>query len=166
MSGKSTFLRSLGINQVLACAGAPVFADKFQTSFGKVLTCIEVSDSVTTGISHFYAEVLRVKMILDEAQKPGFSIILIDEIFRGTNNRERFLGAQAIIQFLTQQQNVVSFITTHDIELATQKGISNYHFRDEVHEDKMCFVYKIFKGPCTTTNGLRLMQMSGLPVSF
>ena len=169
MAGKSTFLRTLGVNLVLAYAGSPVDAQEFQTKVFRIFTCIRVSDSVTDGLSYFYAEVKRLKALIDELNslndKPLF--FLVDEIFRGTNNRERLIGSRAYIKALTGS-NGLGFISTHDLELVKLADeisqIKNYHFKDEVINDKMIFNYKIQEGPCPTTNALKIMKIEGLPV--
>ena len=169
MSGKSTFLRTLGINMCLAYAGAPVNADKFSISITRLFTCIKVSDSVIDGISYFYAEVKRLKALLDETASenkiPVF--FLIDEIFKGTNNIERLKGSSALIKNLAGK-NGAGLITTHDLDLIklsdSIKSISNYHFKEEIKESRMLFDYKLSFGPCPTTNALVIMKMNGLPV--
>jgi len=169
MSGKSTFLRTLGVNLSLAYAGAPVNATALQTALLRLFTCIKVSDSVTDGISYFYAEVRRLKALLRAlvAAEPIPLCFLIDEIFRGTNNRERLIGSQAYIHALTRGHGV-GVISTHDLELITLADtvprIHNYHFREEVHDGRMVFDYRLRLGPCPTTNALKIMQMEGLPV--
>ncbi|MFY9607867.1 MAG: hypothetical protein WAU45_04535 [Blastocatellia bacterium] len=171
MAGKSTFLRTLGTNLCLAYAGAPVNAGRFDTSLFRVFTCIKVSDSVTDGISYFYAEVKRLKALLSasgsEHVLPLF--FLIDEIFRGTNNIERHIGSRAYIRALATR-SVVGAIATHDLELVKLAdeipGIVNYHFREEVSNGRMIFDYKLRPGPCPTTNALKIMQIEGLPVEI
>jgi hypothetical protein len=182
MSGKSTFLRTLGVNLCLAYAGAPVNATALQTVLLRLFTCIKISDSVTDGISYFYAEVRRLKALLSAltaaepigatASAQGRQALplcfLIDEIFRGTNNRERLIGSQAYIHALTRGHGV-GVISTHDLELVTLADsvprIHNYHFREEVHDGRMIFDYQLRLGPCPTTNALKIMQMEGLPVN-
>jgi DNA mismatch repair ATPase MutS len=170
MSGKSTFLRTLGVNLCLAYAGAPVNATALQTRLLRLFTCIKVSDSVTDGISYFYAEVRRLKALLHacEAEEPIPLCFLIDEIFRGTNNRERLIGSRAYIYALARGHGV-GIISTHDLELVTLAdtvpGIRNYHFREEVHDGRMIFDYQLRPGPCPTTNALQIMQMEGLPIA-
>ncbi|MFN8578422.1 MAG: hypothetical protein U0354_16440 [Candidatus Sericytochromatia bacterium] len=169
MAGKSTFLRTLGVNLCLAYAGAPVNAKSFNTKMFRLFTCIRVSDSVTDGLSYFYAEVKRLKALIDELNKKNdiSLFFLVDEIFRGTNNRERLLGSRAYIKALTGS-NGLGFISTHDLELVKLaeeiKQIKNYHFRDDVIDDKMIFNYKIQEGACPTTNALKIMKIEGLPV--
>lgn len=165
MSGKSTFLRTVGINQTLALMGAPVFADSMVTRLARPLTCIRVSDSVRDGVSYFYAETLRLKAILDQAG-PN-TIYLIDEMFRGTNNRERLAGSQAVAAALVATKSL-GFITTHDLELThleeRQPEVGNYHFADDLDASGLRFSYRIHDGPCPTTNALKIMKSLGLPV--
>lgn len=169
MSGKSTFLRTLGINLSLAYAGGPVNASAFQISLFKLYTCIKVSDSVTGGYSYFYAEVRRLKGLLTELERSSdFPLFfLIDEIFKGTNNREREIGSRAYIQALVGQ-NCMGAISTHDLELVklgdTLPHIKNYHFREDVVDGRMVFDYILRPGPSPTTNALKIMQMEGLPI--
>ncbi|MFL5628130.1 MAG: MutS family DNA mismatch repair protein [Ktedonobacteraceae bacterium] len=169
MSGKSTFLRTLGVNLCLAYAGGPVNANCLQTSLFRIYTCIKVSDSVTGGYSYFYAEVRRLKALLSELERPSdFPLFfLIDEIFKGTNNRERLIGSTSYIHALVGK-NCMGAISTHDLELVkladTQPKIKNYHFREDVIDGQMVFDYILRPGPCPTTNALKIMQMEGLPV--
>jgi hypothetical protein len=169
MSGKSTFLRTLGANLVLAFAGCPVPAGRLETIPFRVFTSMTLSDSLSDGISFFYAEVRRLKALLDqlEASHPYPLFFLIDEIFRGTNNRERRQGSRAYTGALVDR-NGVGFISTHDLELAhlseTSPTIRNFHFREDIRGGKMVFDYTIRSGPSPTTNALRIMAMAGLPV--
>jgi hypothetical protein len=169
MAGKSTFLRTLGINFSMAFAGGAVNAESFQTVLFRIFTCIKVSDSVTDGLSYFYAEVKRLKALLNELERPHEIplFFLVDEIFRGTNNRERLIGSRSYIHALAGR-NGTGIISTHDLELIkladTIPEISNYHFRDEISEGRMTFDYRLHKGPCPTTNALKIMKMEGLPV--
>ncbi len=169
MSGKSTFLRTVGINLILAYAGGPVNAQNLKTAVFRLHTCIRISDSVTDGVSYFYAEVKCLKALLSELkqidQRPLF--YLIDEIFRGTNNRERLIGSQAYIGSLVGEQGL-GLISTHDLELVNlaekEPRIRNLHFSDDVAGGRMSFEYKLRPGPSPTTNALRIMRLEGLPV--
>jgi len=169
MAGKSTFLKSVGINLCLAYAGAPVVATHFRACPFRLYTCIRVADSITDGFSYFYAEVKCLKRLLEELRAENVLplLYLIDEIFRGTNNRERLLGSRAYIQALLDERGV-GLLATHDLELAglaeLRPQVRNYHFRDDVAEGKLVFDYKIRAGPCPTTNALKIMQMEGLPI--
>lgn len=169
MSGKSTFLRTLGMNLCLAYAGAPVCAKVLQVGLLRVFTCINVSDSVTDGISYFYAEVKRLKALLHALSMTSSTplLFLIDEIFRGTNNRERLIGSQSYIEALSGGHGV-GLVSTHDLELVTLAEsvptIYNYHFRETIVDGRMAFDYELRPGPCPTTNALTIMQLEGLPV--
>ena len=169
MSGKSTFLRTLGINLCLAQAGAPVCAGLFEWTWVRLATCIRVDDSLEAGLSFFYAEVKRLKSLLDAAtdrSKPPV-LFLIDEIFKGTNNRERLIGSRSYISALSQG-NGFGLVTTHDLELTdldkTVPGLRNAHFQETVAAGALQFDYKLRPGPCPTTNALRIMELEGLPV--
>lgn len=169
MAGKSTFLRTLGVNLCLAYAGGPVNATSLHTSLFRIFTCIRVSDSVTEGYSYFYAEVRRLRHLLDALEQPDADplFFLIDEIFKGTNNRERLIGSRSYIQALVGR-NCLGAISTHDLELVrladSLPQVHNYHFREEVVNGNMVFDYILRPGPCPTTNALKIMQMEGLPV--
>lgn len=169
MAGKSTFLRTVGVNLCLAYAGGPVNAQRLRTTLFRIFTCIRVSDSVTEGYSYFYAEVRRLRALLVELEKESAPplFFLIDEIFKGTNNRERLSGSRAYVQALVGR-NCVGFISTHDLELVKLADVlprvRNYHFREEVIDGAMVFDYVLRTGPCPTTNALKIMQMEGLPV--
>lgn len=170
MAGKSTFLRTLGVNLCLAYAGGPVNASHLQASLFRIFTCIRVSDSVTDGYSYFFAEVKRLRALLDALHVPqAFPLFfLIDEIFKGTNNRERLIGSRSYAHAVTGQ-NCVGAISTHDLELVKLEDdsvqIHNFHFREEVIEGQLQFDYVLRPGPCPTTNALKLMELEGLPVN-
>lgn len=171
MAGKSTFLRTLGINLCLAYAGASVNASNMRLSLFELYACIKVSDSVTDGYSYFYAEVRRLKGLLARLEQgtrfPLF--FLIDEIFKGTNNYERLIGSAAYIYALAEKK-CAGVISTHDLELVKLADelplIENYHFREKVIDGKMAFDYKMRPGPSPTRNALKIMAIEGLPVSI
>ena len=174
MSGKSTFLRTLGINLCLAYAGGPVNASLFHTPLFRLFTCIKISDSVTDGYSYFYAEVRRLRALLTAIETgeqrhelPVF--FLIDEIFKGTNNRERLIGSESYISALAQH-NCLGVVSTHDLELVKLEtllpGVRNYHFREDVLDGHMVFDYTLRSGPSPTTNALKIMQLEGLPIDL
>lgn len=169
MAGKSSFLRTVGINLCLAYAGAPVCARGLKTGLFRIFACMRINDSLTDGFSFFYAEVKRLRTLLSILEsKSGLPVIfLLDEIFRGTNNQERFIGSRAYIRALAGHP-AIGAIATHDLELVKladeNPAIINYHFREEVDEGRMLFDYKLRPGPCPTTNALKIMAMAGLPV--
>jgi hypothetical protein len=169
MAGKSTFIRTVGVNLCLAYAGGPVSAASWRSLPFRLYTCIRISDSLGDGFSYFYAEVKRLKGLLDALQGSDLPLLyLIDEIFRGTNNRERLIGSRAYVQALAGS-NGIGLIATHDLELAglaeADPKIHNYHFRDEVQGEKLTFDYRIRPGPSPTTNALKIMALEGLPVN-
>ncbi len=169
MSGKSTFLRTIGINICLAQAGGPVCAQQFSWTWLRLFCCIRVTDSLAEGLSYFYAEVKRLKVVLDAVTTKNEQpvLFLIDEIYKGTNNRERLGGSQAFIQAL-QTGNGLGLLTTHDLELAQLETngshVSNVHFQETVENGQLLFDYKLKPGPCPTTNALRIMEQEGLPI--
>jgi hypothetical protein len=164
MSGKSTFLRSLGINLVLAKAGAAVAAESLETFPFRLFTSLRVEDSLEDNLSSFYAEVKELKTVLDEAKRG--SLYLIDEIFRGTNNRERLIGSRAYLKALART-DAMGLVTTHDLELtqlpAELPALKNGHFKEDIEGGKMTFSYRLSEGPCPTTNALQVMALAGLP---
>lgn len=169
MSGKSTFLRTVGVNLCLAYAGAPVNASLFKTCTFRLFSVIQVRDSLTDGISYFYAEVRRLRALLDamsaKNEQPVF--FLIDEIFRGTNNRERQIGGQAFVTSLIKRTGL-GLISTHDLDLVAFTDelpeVKNYHFEEQVSQGRLYFDYQLRPGPSKTTNALAIMRMEGLPV--
>jgi len=169
MSGKSTFLKTIGINLCLAFSGAPVAAKKFETSIFRIHTCIKITDDLNEGLSYFYAEVKRLKAIYDAISETNTVplFFLIDEIFKGTNNRERLIGSTEYIKSLIGK-NGCGMISTHDLELVNLGKefdiITNMHFKEHIVEDKMVFDYKLNEGPCPTTNALRIMKLGGLNI--
>ncbi len=170
MSGKSTFLRTIGINLCLAQAGAPVCAGSFEWTWSRLACCIRVDDSLDAGLSFFYAEVKRLKTILDATKDRTVPpvLFLIDEIFKGTNNRERLIGSQAYITALSKGHGF-GLVSTHDLELSDLEQViprlQNAHFQETVSDGTLTFDYQLRPGPCPTTNALRIMELEGLPIS-
>jgi len=171
MSGKSTFLKTLGVNFCLAFSGAPVCAESFSTTIFRIFSCIKISDNLNEGLSYFYSEVQRLKVIYDNILKydepPLF--FLVDEIFKGTNNRERLIGSREYIKSLIGK-NGCGAISTHDLELVNLGKefdiIRNMHFKEDIVENRMVFDYTIYSGPCPTTNALRIMKLGGLNIEL
>lgn len=164
MSGKTTFLRTIGINLVLAFAGAPVMATNFKCSPMQIYTSMRLEDDIR-GISTFYAELLRIKEIIEANDHEEKMIVLIDEIFKGTNSADRIYGAIETIKRLSCNKNCYTFITTHDFELCDlekQISCSNYHFKEHYQDNKIVFDYLIKKGRCKTTNAKYLLKMVGI----
>jgi DNA mismatch repair ATPase MutS len=167
MSGKSTFLRTVGINLALANSGGPVHAQAMHVTPLRMYTCIRVADSVNDGISFFYAEVRRLKKMLSELEaESSFPLLyFIDEVFRGTNNRERLIGSRELLQQMSAL-NGSGMVSTHDLDLTKladeMAGVTNYHFREHIEGREMHFDYKLHPGPSPTTNALKIMELEGL----
>jgi DNA mismatch repair ATPase MutS len=166
MSGKSTLLRTVGINLVLAYAGAPVCARQFRCSLLRIYTCMRVSDNLGKNISSFYAELLRIKQIVSASQTEGKIFFLLDEIFKGTNSQDRHTGAKVLIRQLSKV-GAMGMVSTHDQELGdheSELGIRNYHFREYYKNDEIYFDYKLRSGISTTRNAMYLIKMAGIDV--
>lgn len=168
MAGKSTFIKAIGINLCMAYAGGAVDAHSLSCLPFHLYTVIRISDSISDGYSYFYAEVRRLKGLLELLEQGGHPVLyLVDEIFRGTNNRERLIGSRSTLRSL-MTRNGVGLLATHDLELAAlaeeNPQVRNYHFRDDVHDGRLVFDYTIRPGPSPTTNALRIMAMEGLPI--
>jgi hypothetical protein len=169
MAGKSTFLRTVGINTVLANAGAPVVAKSFKWQPMRVFTSMKISDSVTEGYSYFYAEVRRLKTLYDELTKADELplMYLIDEIFKGTNTKERLIGSRGYIHSLIHG-NGYGLVATHDLELIKlsqeSEMVKNLHFEETFTAGNMHFTYRLMNGPCTSTNALHIMRQAGLAI--
>lgn len=165
MSGKTTYLRSIGANMVLAYAGAAVCCDTCKLSPMRIFTSMRVVDDVSHGISTFYAEVLRIKEMVAYSQNQIPMLVLIDEIFKGTNSADRIVGARTVINQLCLGW-VNGLVSTHDFELCALKDkqdmIENYHFDEYFEEDQLKFEYKIKEGRCETTNALFILKMAGI----
>jgi hypothetical protein len=167
MSGKSTFLRTTGINLVLAYAGAPVCAKYFEASMMEICTCMRIKDNIEESISSFYAELLKIKKIVSESESGKRVFFLLDEIFRGTNSKDRHTGARVLINKLSLT-NSIGLVSTHDLELCELEQendkIVNYNFREFYEDGKINFDYKLRLGPSTTRNALHLMRLAGIEV--
>lgn len=167
MAGKSTLLRAMGIAAVLAQAGAPVEARRLALTPSNVRTSIRVSDSLASGYSHFYAELLALKRVVDEASQ-GPVLFLLDEILHGTNSAERQAGAKAVIAHLLRQGSL-GVVTTHDLGLAELVDelpgqVTPVHLLEHQEGDRMTFDYRLRPGLLRSGNALALMRQLGLPV--
>ncbi|WP_271813882.1 MutS family DNA mismatch repair protein [Clostridium beijerinckii] len=165
MSGKSTFLRTIGINLILSYIGAPVCAKKFGCSLMQIFTCMRTSDNLENNISSFYAEILRIKRIVEEVQENRKVFFILDELFKGTNSIDRHDGATALIKQLGSDGGS-GLISTHDLELCdlenTYSKIKNYHFKEYYLNDELKFDYKIREGASTTRNAIHLIKLAGI----
>ncbi len=166
MAGKSTFLRSVGLNMVLAYAGAPVAAKNMQLSVVKILTYMRIKDALNTNTSTFKAELNRLKLILQEISGLQPSIVLIDEMLRGTNSGDKYEGSKAFIQRMVDLK-VPTLFATHDLQLSEMEAnstgkIKNHHFDIYISADEMRFDYLLKDGPCNVFNAAVLLREIGL----
>lgn len=167
MSGKSTFLRTVGVNLVLAYTGAPVYAKSFSCQVMRLNTCMRVADNLQKNISSFYAEILRVKMIIDQVSSNKV-FFLLDELFKGTNSVDRHIAAKTIIQHL-KDNGASGMVSTHDLDLEvlekeSEGKVRNYHFKENYKGDKISFDYKLRRGVSDTRNAIFLIKASGIDV--
>jgi DNA mismatch repair ATPase MutS len=168
MSGKSTLLRAVGVNVVLAMAGAPVRATSFRLSPLQVGASIRINDSLQDGSSRFYAEITRLRRLFDLTGGDLPLLFLLDELLQGTNSRDRLIGAEGVISAFLNR-GAVGLVTTHDLALTEMSGrisgqLRNLHFQEEFENGRMHFDYKLRDGVVTKSNGLELMRSIGLEV--
>jgi DNA mismatch repair ATPase MutS len=166
MAGKSTFLRSLGINLVLAQMGSVVCATKFIFSPVQLMSSMRIADDLSENTSTFYAELKKLKTIIEAVNRQEKVFILLDEILRGTNSLDRHTGSAALIAQLIRK-NAVAVLATHDVELAALKNkypsaIENYHFDVQVEGEELYFDYRLKNGVCTNLNASILMKKIGI----
>jgi hypothetical protein len=168
MSGKSTLLRTVGVNLVLALAGAPVRAKRIRVSPLNIGATLRIQDSLQTGTSRFYAEIQRLRQIIDLTTGPLPVLFLLDEILHGTNSHDRAIGAEAIMRGLIDH-GAIGLVTTHDLALARAAEklgprAVNVHFEDHLENGKMVFDYRLRTGVVQKSNALELMRAVGLDV--
>ncbi|MBL8917801.1 MAG: DNA mismatch repair protein MutS [Myxococcaceae bacterium] len=169
MSGKTTLMRTMGLSTVMALAGLPVTATSFRVGRAQVLTSMRVKDSLERGVSYFYAEVQRIKLLLDTARAhPNACLFLLDELFMGTNAKERSLASKHLMRELLSL-GAAGAVTTHDLALCELEQeltgkTRNVHFRDVVIEGEMTFDYSLRPGVVTTTNALEVLRRAGVVV--
>lgn len=167
MSGKSTFLRTVGVNLLLTYIGAPVCAEKFSCGIMNIYTCMRTKDNLEESISSFYAEILRIKILIEACKRGEKIFFILDEIFKGTNSKDRHTGAIVLIKQLLQYGGV-GLVSTHDLELCNleekSKNIINYNFREFYENDKIKFDYILRKGKSETQNAIHLMKLAGIEI--
>lgn len=165
MSGKTTYLRTVGINVVLGRAGAPVCANCMETGDFHIYTSMRIADDLNEGVSSFYAELKRIKAILDAARRDRYTLFLIDEIFRGTNSVDRLSGARTVITRLGEL-GIPGMVTTHDLELCALEhenaDITNVSFSEQYENGEIRFDYQIRPRRSRTSNAKYLMEMLGI----
>ena len=165
MSGKSTFLRTIGLNILLSYIGAPTFSEDFNCGIFNIYTCMRTKDNLEESISSFYAEILRIKYLIEAAKNGEKVFFLLDEIFKGTNSMDRHEGAKVLIKQLVSCGGI-GLVSTHDLELCelekTEKWLVNYNFREYYENNKIKFDYKLRCGGSTTRNAIHLMKLAGI----
>jgi predicted ATPase len=167
MSGKSTMMRSVGIAAVLGMAGAPVCASSLRLSTMQVGASIRIADSLQENASRFYAEILRIRQVLEMSAR-GPLLYLLDEVLAGTNSHDRRIGAEAIVRGLVER-GAIGLVSTHDLALAQiadslAPKAANVHFEDHIEDGKVVFDYRMRPGVVTKSNALELMRSVGIEV--
>jgi len=168
MAGKSTFIRCVGVNAVLAQCGAPVRAARLRLSPLAVAASICILDSLSGGISRFYAEIHRIKLVSDMAKGSVPVLFLLDELFSGTNSHDRLTGTEFVVRSLVQR-NAIGMVSTHDLALARipesmGERAANFCFEDRFEDGQLIFDYKMKPGIVKASNALQLMRSIGLGV--
>ncbi len=168
MAGKSTYLRSIGINSILTMAGAPVCAKSFEISPIQLISSMRIADNLEESTSTFYAELKKLKTVIEKINAGEKVFVLLDEILRGTNSLDRHTGSEALIKQLIKQK-AAAILATHDVELAAMEkeypnNILNYHFDAQVNGEELYFDYKLKDGVCTNMNASLLMKKIGLEI--
>jgi hypothetical protein len=168
MAGKSTLLRSVGVNVVLALAGGPVTARRLRVPYVRLRASMRAEDSLQRGASYFHAELGKLRMVVDDAGGEPPILFLLDELLRGTNARARHVGARAVLRHLLDRR-ATGFVATHDVALSEleqeePERVENVHFTDVMIDGEMTFDYTLRPGPVRTSNALRLLRMAGIEV--
>ena len=167
-SGKSTFLRMIGINAVLAQSMHTVYAKKYKAGFFRVFSSMSLKDSLESGESYYIAEIKSIKRILDAMEDESSKILcFVDEVLRGTNTKERIAAGCEIMRCM-QRDHTLCFAATHDIELAHMLSplFTNYHFDEEILEDDIHFPYQLKEGYATSRNAIALLRIMGYPAEI
>jgi DNA mismatch repair ATPase MutS len=165
MSGKTTFIRTVGINLLLAQTINTCFAKDFRLSQTRLFSAIRISDDLLNDKSYYFEEVLTIKNMVDESLSPFNNVFLLDEIFRGTNTIERIAAGKAVLSYLAAPKNNIVFVSTHDIELfeLLSDEYDLYHFTEVIKEEQICFDYKIKQGNLLTKNAIRILELNAYP---
>ncbi|HTJ84578.1 MAG TPA: DNA mismatch repair protein MutS, partial [Polyangiaceae bacterium] len=170
MSGKSTFLRSLGLATVMAFAGLPICATRLRVARVETWTSMRVGDALDQGMSHFMAELVRLKSVVVAAQAGKKVLFLLDEILHGTNSRERTIGARGVVMDLVRH-GAIGGVSTHDFALVSiadesDGKVQTVHFSDRIEGGAMLFDYTLKRGVVQSTNAIRLMKVVGIDVAY
>jgi DNA mismatch repair ATPase MutS len=168
MSGKSTLLRTVGVNAVLALAGAPIRGESLRFTPSALGTRIRSTDSLQEGRSNFYTEILQIRRVFELLNRPVPLLFLFDELLEGTNSKDRYMGAEGLLRAL-MDRGATGIVSTHDLALTAVgeslgTAIRNVHFQDYVENGQMRFDYKLRDGVVARSNAIELMRLIGLRV--
>ena len=165
MSGKSTFLRTLAINSILAQTIYTCFADEFISPILKQFSSIRIDDNLFDGKSYYFQEVNIMGSLLEQVESPHQNLFILDEVFKGTNTIERIASGKAILSYLNRKENIV-VVSTHDIELADMldNEYDLYHFTETVEKNELHFDHSIKAGQLRTRNAIKILELSNYPV--
>jgi DNA mismatch repair ATPase MutS len=163
MSGKTTFIRTMGVNFITAMALNTCFADSFHAPRMRLMSAIRISDDLIDEKSYYFEEVLSIKAMINSGASEYPHLFLLDEIFKGTNTIERISAGKAVLSYLANNNTV--FVSTHDIELADllKEEFDLYHFSEIINDDKVDFDYKLKEGKLTTRNAIKILEINQYP---
>ena len=168
MSGKTTFIRSVAINSILAQTLNICFAEEYMAPFFKLYSSIRITDDLLDNTSYYLAEVLTIKELIDTSKQDNPCLFVLDEIFKGTNTVERVSGGKAILSYLNQGNNMV-LVSTHDIELTeilSKENYKLYHFTEQIDSNELIFDYKLKNGELKTRNAIRILELHKYPTEI
>ena len=167
MSGKTTFLRTLALNSVLAQTIFTCFADAYNTPFVKLHSSVRIDDNLLDGKSYYYEEVTVMAALINQVEQDWQNIFILDEVFKGTNTIERIASSKAILSYLNKKNNLV-FVTSHDVELSTllEEEYELYHFAETIEGDGLHFDHLLKAGALQTTNAIKILALSNYPIEI
>jgi len=165
MSGKTTFIRTVALNVLLAQTLNTCFAKTFKLSQTRLFSAIRITDDLFGDKSYYFEEVLTIKNMINESLSDAKNIFLLDEIFKGTNTVERIAAGKAVLSYLAKPDNNIVFVSTHDIELADllKDAYDLYHFTEVIQEEQIHFDYKLKRGNLSTKNAIRILEINNYP---
>ncbi len=165
MSGKTSFIKNIAVNSLLAQTLNFCFAKEYIAPFFKIYSSINTTDNLLESTSYYLREVSILKQFIEESDKPYNCLFIIDEIFKGTNTIERIAAGSVILNYLNKSHNFI-FVSTHDIELTEllkDKDFDLYHFNEKIKDSNLYFDYKLKSGKVTTRNAIRILEIEGYP---
>ena len=167
MSGKTTFLRTLALNSILAQTIFTCFAETFKTPFVKLHSSVRIDDDLLDGKSYYFEEVTVMASLIKQAEQDWQNIFMLDEVFKGTNSIERIASSKAILSYLNKKNNLI-FVTSHDVELSTLLAdeYELYHFAETIEADGLHFDHLLKPGPLKTTNAIKILALSNYPTEI